>query len=546
MSKIAHYLNEHILGDVTTDIATRKALATDASILMMTPEIAVYPRVTNDIRKVARFTYQLAEKGHVMSVTARGAGTDQTGAAITNGILLNTPAYMNQVFEFDNKQRLIRVQPGALFGAVNQALRLHGCYIPAAPEGEQYSTIGGAVANNASGPHSGRYGAMDSYVEELEVVLANGDAIQTRRLSKRELNKKKGQQDFEGEIYREIDGLIEENQSLINNKLDPEGFDNSGYASLAKVKDASGSFDLTPLFAGSQGTLGIISEMILKAEFYNKEQSAIAIAFSSTQDMNDALEEVRKHDPEYATLLDAELLRVAVSHGKRHAFIAEAIAEKKKLAGVILCRFADFGERTRKRKVKKLQKAAEKLNATHVQIAEEETEVTELMAIEGYIRAARQAEVKDIVVPPLFRGVHVPAERYEEFTNAIRKLALAHKVAMPHYGYVNDSVYYFLPQFNLRTVTNKQRMLKLYDEFADLVARHGGTLIAESGEGRLKAPFSNRQNGPELTELYTKVKAVFDPHGTLNSGVKTATELRSVVSHLRPDIATITQAAYGQ
>ena len=546
MSKIAHYLNEHILGDVTTDTTARKALSHDASILSITPDIVVYPRVTNDIRKVARFTYQLAEKGHIMSVAARGSGTDQTGAALTSGILLNTPAYMNQIFEHDAKQRLVRLQPGVLFGALNAALRLQGCHVPSAPESEQYSTVGGAIANNASGPLSGQYGAIGDAVEELEVVLANGDAIQTKRLTKRELSKKKGQQDFEGEIYRAVDNLIEDNEALINNKLDPDGYDNSGYASLARVKDKGGSFDLTPLFVGSQGTLGIISEIIMRAEFYNSEQTAVAMSFSSSQDLHDALDEVRKLGVDYATLLDTELLRLAVERGKRHSFVAEAISEKKKLAGIVLCKVTDFSERTRKRKAKKLAKLAQKLNATHTAITETKDEFDELMAIESYIQAAQQSDNKDVITTALFKGVYIPAERFEDFTGALQKLSLEYKVTMPYSGYINDSVYHFWPRFNLRTVTEKQKMLKLFDAFVAIVEAHGGSTMAESAEGRLKAPFSNRQNGKELTELYTQLKAIFDPHGTLNAGVKSATELRSVVSHLRSDISAITQAAYGR
>lgn len=191
MSKISQYLNEHLLGEVTTNTAVRKQLSTDGSMLSLTPEIVVYPRSTNDIRKVLRFTHQLAGKGHAISVTARGAGTDQTGAAITQGILVTTTAHMDNIFEFDTKQRLVRVQPGTNFGSLQTALKLQGCYIPSFPDSAAYSTIGGAVANNASGRLSGQNGAIDESVTELEVVLANGDVIQTSRLSKKELNKRR-------------------------------------------------------------------------------------------------------------------------------------------------------------------------------------------------------------------------------------------------------------------------------------------------------------------------------------------------------------------
>ena len=182
-SKVAAYLQEHILGEVVTDTALLEHMSHDASVLEIKPEIIVYPRVTNDIRKVARFAWQLAEKGHVLPITARGAGTDQTGAAIGKGIVLSLTAHMNNILEFDQKQKLVRVQPGVNAKALNDALALHGLGIPAMPRSASYSTIGGAVANNASGSMSGKYGSIAQWVTQLEVVLANGDLIQTGRLS---------------------------------------------------------------------------------------------------------------------------------------------------------------------------------------------------------------------------------------------------------------------------------------------------------------------------------------------------------------------------
>ena len=129
MSKVASYLQEHILGQVSTDPAVLSSMSHDASVLEIKPEMVVFPRTTNDIRKVARFCYQLAEKGHVLPITTRGLGSDQTGAAIGKGIILSTPAHMNTIYEYEPKQKLVRVQPGVNFGALNDALRLHGVSI---------------------------------------------------------------------------------------------------------------------------------------------------------------------------------------------------------------------------------------------------------------------------------------------------------------------------------------------------------------------------------------------------------------------------------
>lgn len=531
MSKISQYLNEHILGDISTDSAVRKYLSLDSSILAITPEIVAYPRITNDIRKIARFTYQLAIKGHAISITPRGMGTDRTGAAIGPGIIVNTTAHMNRIFEFDSKQRLVRVQPGATLRSVNDALQLQGCYIPSFPENIMHSTVGGAVANNATGSLSGKYGAIEEYVEELEVVLANGDVLQTSRLNKRDLGKKKGLQTFEGDIYRAVDNLISDNEKLIAETLGDGNMDNSGYANIAKVKQKNGSFDLTPLFIGSQGTLGVISEMILRADFYNNEESALVAVVSDTQSLHDSIDDLRKLDPDYLDVYSGELIARTRLQGKRYAVCEEA-AKRGAVAGLIICGFKDFNERARKKKLKKAEKNIEKFNATTF-VAQDKDAMQEVKSLKGLLYASRQPlDRSDSSVISLLSGVYIPDDRFEDFSNSIAKLSKEHGVKLPMSGYALDGVYSYWPEYSLRTVAGKQRLLKLYDEFAKLVDSHNGTLVAESGEGRVKAPFANKYADKDLLKVYEEIKNVFDPEGTLNTGVKQQIDLREVVSHL--------------
>lgn len=535
MSKISQYLNEHLLGEVTTNIAVRRELSTDASMLTLTPEIVAYPRVTNDIRKVLRFTHQLAGKGHAISVTARGGGTDQTGAAITQGIVVNTTAHMNQIFEFDTKQRLVRVQPGANFGALQSALKLQGYYIPAFPDSYEYSTIGGAVANNASGRLSGRLGAIDESVAELEVVLTNGDVIQTKRLSKKELGKKKGLQTLEGEIYRSIDNLIEDNAELIDDQLNTGIINNVGYANLAKVKQKNGSFDLTPLFVGAQGTLGVISEMILKAEFYNAESSVATIAVPDANNFVDLVDELRAVEPDAIEVYDEAVVTLAREHGKKYSIFAQLDGESggsSDVAGLVLCSVQDFSERVRKKKLKKIKKLVEKYGAV-VEFGDKPDLVRELVSLRGTPYAAVHSEEKGGVVPSLFRGVYIPHDRFAEFRDALALLEKTTGVSLPYSGFATDGVYSFWPQFTFRGATDKQKLFKLYDAFAKVVYDHGGSVVAEAGEGRIKAPFVEKRIDTRLAEVFSSLRAVFDPYTTLNAGVKEPIELRTIVAHLR-------------
>src|SRR5687768_11883773 len=123
MNKIANYLQEHLSGDVLTSPKIRQYFSTDASVLEVTPSLVVYPKNVSDIRKVVRFSWQLAEKGHVLPITPRGKGSDQAGAAIGRGVIMAFPAHMNRLLELDTKQKLVRVQPGLNYRSLQDALQ---------------------------------------------------------------------------------------------------------------------------------------------------------------------------------------------------------------------------------------------------------------------------------------------------------------------------------------------------------------------------------------------------------------------------------------
>ena len=217
-------------GDVVADDNARRQFSTDGSVLSLTPSLVVHPRVVDDVRKVARFTWRLAERGQVLPLTARGNGTDPTGAAIGRGTILSFPAHMAQIMEFDLKYRMVRVQPGITLEALSQAVATQGMRLPVDGGNSRVATVGGAIANNLPGRQFAKYGSMRDWADKLEVVLANGEIIQTGKLSRRELSEKKGLQTLEGEIYRSIDSLIEDNPDIVSALADSPSLDASCYA----------------------------------------------------------------------------------------------------------------------------------------------------------------------------------------------------------------------------------------------------------------------------------------------------------------------------
>ena len=541
MSKVAQYLNEHLLGEVTTNDNVRRRYSTDGSVISIVPDMVIYPRSTSDLRKVARFSWQLAEKGHKLPVTPRGAGSDQTGGAIGSGVVVDISAHMDTIFEVDSKQKLVRVQPGVKFKALNQALKLQGLYIPSYPYSQSFSTIGGAIANNASGVLSGKYGSTSRWVKQLEIVLSNGEILQTGRISKRDLEKKKGLQTFEGDIYRGIDSLITDNDQLIDS-IAVEVRDNVGY-NIVDVKRRDGSIDLTPLFVGSQGTLGMISEAILETEPLTYSPLVGAIAFPDYESARDGLDVLRNLNPSVLELVDGRILALATDNGNSFPFYDDAL-DKDKVAAVAVIEFDDPGDRIKKKLAKKVAKAFQS-QPVHVVLEGDATKTADLRALASITSLAIVPDKGDHSAPALLNGAYIPPERFEDFANALEKLESKYHIDLPLSGHVTQNVYHARPIFDFKKTGDRQKVLKLLAEWSVAVADHKGHLIGEAGEGRLKAIFAYKEMDDSVNQMFAAIRAIFDPMDIMNTGVKQTTDLKKLVDDLRVDYDDSQYAAYG-
>ncbi len=530
MSKVAHYLQEHITGEVLTTQDARQYFATDGSIFTITPSLVMYPQNENDIRKTARFTWQLAERGRVIPITCRGAGTDQGGAAIGTGIMMVFPAHMNRVIEFDRKSGVVVVEPGLNYGRLQQTLQVHSQrFIPAYPSSYEYSTIGGAVANNAGGEKSYKYGSTLDYVRGLRVVLANGEVIETYRLNKRELGKKLGLSSFEGEIYRTIDTLIEENKSDIENFNLAVTKNAAGY-NLADVKRSDGSFDLTPLFVGSQGTLGIISEITLETAPYNPEVVLIAAYFETLDDAESAVAGIKERggQPSAVEIVDGNLLQMV---HEVNANQLKGIIDPPFPAAVLLIEYDEPNIRARKKSVKKAVKVLEQFPATH-QIEYDSNQQMKLWKIRHASSTVIARAVGSKKAVPIIEDGIVPPAKFKEYLDGIYDLFASHRLDAAVWGHAGDANLHLRPFLDLGQVGDRQLAFKLMDEYYNFVLSLGGSTTAQHNDGRLRGPYLERLYGPAAYSLLQKIKLICDPYGILNPGVKIDVTLDS----LRPII----------
>jgi FAD/FMN-containing dehydrogenase len=532
MNKVAHYLQEHLLGEVMTSNDARQYFSTDGGVFTVMPNMIVYPQNENDIRKTARFTWQLAERGRVIPITARGSGSDQAGAAIGTGIIMVTPAHMNKLVDLDSRKGAVVVQPGVNYGKLQQTLHTHGYFLPPYPSSIEFCTLGGAVSNNAAGEKTIKYGCTRDYVQGLRVVLANGEVIETRRLSKRELSKKMGLSSFEGEIYRSLDKLIEESSDLIKD-IHLDVTKNSAGYDIVDVKRKDGSFDLTPLFVGSQGTLGLVSEISLATETYNPHTVLIAAMFNDIDTAEKAVEELRAlpEMPSALEVVDENLLNFIDQHNPNQL---KGIVDKPFHKLIVLIEFDNLSERTRKKMSKRAVKILEKHNVEYQMETEEEAKEKLWKIRHSAAAVISHTEGNTKALPIIEDGV-VPMNKFAQYLKGVYEIFDKYHLKIAIWGHAGNANLHMQPFLDLSLVGDRQKVFKIIDDYYNLVIGLGGSTSGEHSDGRLRAPYLKQLYGEEVYALFGKVKQVFDPYGTLNPGVKINVTLEDIKPLLREE-----------
>jgi FAD/FMN-containing dehydrogenase len=468
----------------------------------------------------------------VIPMTARGSGTDQSGAAIGSGVILAFPAHMHRILELDSKTGTVTVEPGINYGKLQQTLHTHARFLPPFPASAEYSTLGGAVANNSSGEKTVKYGDTRKYVKALRVVLANGEVIETKRLSKRELNKKLGLATFEGEIYRNLDTLIEENYQLIKGMQMNLTKNSAGYA-LNEVKRRDGSFDLTPLIVGSQGTLGLVTEVTLTTEPHNPNTTLIAAYFDDLRVAEEVILELRRLPdmPSAIEMVDENLLNFVHANNPNQL---KGLIEPPFPRLVMLIEFDNMNERQQKRLAKKTAKILGRSQVTY-QVETDSLKRDELWKLRhaaGTVLSHAEGNAKAL---PIIEDGIVPVDRFSEYMDNVYKIFQSYNLQISLWGHAGDANLHMQPFMDLAQVGDRQKIFKIIDDYYSMVISLDGSTSGEHNDGRLRGPYLKKLYGQEIYDLLSRVKAIFDPYGTLNPGVKINVGLDDVKPLLRQE-----------
>lgn len=519
MGKIARYLNQLTVGNVFDNPEVLENYATDGSALKVKPKFVAFPESTDDIRKLMRFFNQLASKDIQVPIAVRGGGHDTTGADLSNGIIISTEK-LNKLLEIDPRERLVHVQAGITLKELNTALSVSGLTIPV--DGHGGETIGGLIANCPKDNCSGKYGGIQDYVERIEVVLANGECLQTSRLKKYAVAKKAADKSFEGTIYQKIAKLVHDKRSLIE-KIGEKQHDLAGYPSIAEVSKKE-TMDLMPLFFGSQGTLGIISEVILKAAPLKNKPSRVVATFREIGPALKYMEALKILKPEKLDVYDLKIIMEARETGKN----LDGVIKKLKDGYVV---YASFSERANSR-IKKIMSIQEKLPRTTKFIFEAPENRITLNEFENSL-ANYLSYVKNGERVPVLTDFYVPSYNIESFLRDLQVLSKKLELDLSLYGSYAAENYNLRPKFDLTADDFRKKAATFLRAGAYVINRQGGKLTGGTPEGRLKAVVTNDEMPEPEKELYTTIKQIFDANGILNPDVKLGATSKFTLTHFR-------------
>lgn len=519
MSKLAKYLNQHVVGNVFDTETIRAAYTRDRSILEIMPRLVVFPETTQDLRKLVRFVNQLAAKGYRLPITVRGSGRDKTGAAIGSGMLISTER-LDRLEEIDVRGRLVRVQPGITLKQLNTALNTYGLCLPIDYDPE--STIGGLISTCPNDDAADCYGGIYHFVERAELVLASGDLVQLAPYSAHATTAKMNLTSFEGALYRQLDQLLDAHgDTIMDRSMRP--FDPAGYANITKVRQGHG-LNLLPLIFAAQGTLGVISDVILHVEPQPAEIRHLMVSFHDRKAMLRFLNFVRTLEPYEVQFYDLRIIQAAAAQGNRPELLHNSIGQ----GWLVMVSFNH-------RRHKNLQKLERCLNYLDPNLQA----VSETAANTEAFRDFRSAllsflnESTDGERAPALDDVRIPEVRLDDFFDGLALIEQTLGVPLPLFGSFLTANYQLRPPLHLGDLDGREQLAALMKQYGRLVRQCGGSTTGGSPEGRTKVLAGRPPFSPEELALYQELKAIFDPNNILNPEVKLGAEVPTAVRYLR-------------
>lgn len=547
MNDLKTKLEDIIKGEVVADEDSREFYSHDASMMEVRPDVITAPKDSADVQALVKFAVENKKTYPNISLVARSGGTCMSGGSIGESIIMDFSKHFTQIYEVSSERG--HAQPGVFYRDFEPETLKHDAIMPSYPASRDLCTIGGMVSNNAGGEKSLQYGKTEKFVQELKVVFVDGNEYTVRPLNKDELDAKMAQDDFEGRLYKQVYELIETHYDTIKAAQPNVTKDSTGYHLWNVWDRETGIFDLTQLIVGSQGTLGMVTDITFRLVPAPKHSGTLVMFLRKTDDLGKLINDVLQHKPatfegfdNYTLMLSFKLFfyfRKTLGWGGMIKLGLQLIPDALKLFRGIpkMVLLIEFNGQTPDEVAQKVHAMREALRPYGHDALFEEDE-TEAKAKKFWIMRREsfnllRKKVKDKHTAPFIDDLVVPPAHLPQFLPEVREIMKKYKLLATIAGHMGDGNFHIIPLMNIERPEEKAKLEPAMREVNTLVLKYGGSLSGEHNDGMIRGPWLETMYGTEVYGILKQVKHIFDPQNVFNPHKKTDADWEYTMSHLR-------------
>jgi FAD/FMN-containing dehydrogenase len=539
-------LSQLIKGDVDSTNETLTAYSHDASLFEIKPAAVVFPKDVSDICALVEYVRDNKTGQPQLSLTARSGGTDMSGGAINDSIILAFERYFDHVGLIDGQT--VAVQPGVYYRNFEIKTLQQNLILPSYPASREICMIGGMVANNAGGEKSLIYGKTDRYVRQIKIVLSDGREHSFRALSKAELQAKLMEQGLEGDLYRKVYRLVTENTELIRRSKPKVRKNSTGY-NVWDVWDGN-TFDMTKLIVGSQGTLGIITEVTFELVPAKPLSGMMVVFLPSLKGLGNIINALLPLGPSSMESFDDHTLKFAFRFF--YSFRKTLGWKKFLLLGISfipvlnkLLRYlphfpkivmlVEFESNWQEEINRKMEEVRTNLAPFEVetQIARDKKHEEKFWTLRRESFNLLRQNIKGKHTAPFIDDLIVPPQTLPEFFPKLVEIMERYQLLYTIAGHMGDGNFHIIPLMDLTDITERKKIPAVLEEVTTLVLHYGGSLSGEHNDGLIRGPFLARMYPFELIQIFQQIKTVFDPQNIFNPHKKVTSDWDYSMQHIR-------------
>ena len=502
-------LKKSIKGEVLSDEYSLGMYATDASIYQIKPLAVVLPLDEADVKNAIEIA-----RNHQIKILPRGGGTSLAGQTVAEALILDFSKYMNKILEVNVGEKWVWVQPGLVRDELNQELSKHGLHFAPDPATSSRANMGGMVGNNSSGTKSILYGKTVDHVLAVKVLLADGTELLLESLSPEAYREKSHQRTREGDILKNVQKIIKENEEEIKQKF-PKVMRRVGGYNLDEFVYTD-QWNLAKLVTGSEGTLAVTLEVKLNLEPLPKHKSVAVVHFDELLDAIKAVQPMLFYNPSAVEILDRTVLHLSRENltTKKHCHFIEGDP-----AAILIVEFyGDSLEEVMDRPTKMILELKQMgIGYAYPLFAEGKSyDDVWIVRQKGLgLMLGIKGEKKPL---PFIEDAAIPVEVLPEYIDKVLKICEKHHTEVSMYAHASVGVIHVRPILDLRTGQDIENLKNIADETFELVMHFGGSWCGEHGDGLVRSAYNERFFGTQIYNAFKEIKKLFDPENLMNPG----------------------------